>query len=320
MIRTLGLDGKHCRMAEDTAAIEDLSSAIWIDLREPTGDEERAVEAVLGIGIPTREEMAEIEASSRLYTLRGAAVMTTPVLIRSGGIYPETTDVTFVLTRRHLVTVRYAETPSLADLAATAERTPEICRRPERTFVALVDAISDRLADVLEQAGRNLDALGRATFTAKPAPGDMHESMQQLGRNGEIVSKARESLVGLSRLAGFANNLEIIRADEDLRENLQLVARDTEVLLEHAASLAGKATFLLDAHLGMINIEQNAIIKTFSVVAVVFLPPTLIASIYGMNFEVMPELGWPFGYPLALLAMIGSMIAPYAYFKKKGWI
>jgi magnesium transporter len=264
--------------------------------------------------------MVEIEPSSRLYEQDGAAVMTTPLLITQEGHYPETAEVTFVLTDRHLVTVRYAEPSSLATFAKAAERTPALCAGPLEALTGLLDAIVDRLADVLEDTGRELDAIGRETATTAVPSDELRARMQQLSRNGDVVSKARESLVGLSRLTAFLRARTGVKRDPDAMERLDVVARDVEVLLEHAGALAAKVTFLLDTLLGMVNIEQNAIIKTFSVVAVMFLPPTLIASIYGMNYQHMPELDWRLGYPLALAAMVASMIAPYAYFKRKGWI
>ena len=321
MIRSYRIDGDRCAPAESAAGMEIAASAAWIDLLEPTDEEEEAVERIIGADIPTRAEMAEIEASSRLYVERGAAVMTAPLLTKSRGPYPESTDVTFVLTERHLVTVRYGEPTAFATFAGTAERTPQICAGPEQAFAGLIDAISDRLADVLEEAGRVLDGLSREVFSpGENAARDFGRQMQTLGRNGDIVSKARESLVALSRTIGFARSLDQIRKSKPADHKLRTVERDVELLLEHATSLSGKTSFLLEALLGMINIEQNAIIKIFSVVAVMFLPPTLIASVYGMNFEYMPELDWPFGYPLALAAMVASMIVPYLYFKRKGWI
>ena len=321
MIRTYRVEADRCARAEAAEGLEAAPSAAWIDLLDPPIEEEEAVERVIGADIPTREEMAEIEASSRLYIERGAAIMTAPLLIKSRGPYPESTDVTFVLTARHLVTIRYAEPTAFTTFAGTVERAPQICAGPEQAFAGLIDAISDRLADVLEEVGRALDSLSREVFSpAENATRDFGRQMQTLGRNGDIVSKARESLVALSRMIGFARDLEQVRKSKAADHKLRTVERDVEVLLEHASSLSVKTSFLLEALLGMINIEQNAMIKIFSVVAVMFLPPTLIASVYGMNFEHMPELDWPFAYPLALVAMIVSMIVPYLYFKRKGWI
>lgn len=319
MIRTYRTEAGACIVEEGRGALDRAAEAAWIDLFEPTPEEDEAIEKVIGAAIPTREDMAEIEASSRLYEEEGAVVMTTPLLVKSASPFPESAEFTFVLAKGHLVTVRYAEPVSLSIFAGTTRRTPEICSSPTAVLTGLLDAIVDRLADVLEVTGQELDSIGRRTFTETDRPEPLQVRMQQLGRHGEIVSKARESLVGLARLLAFLKALpQMNKADH--RDRLKAITVDVEVLLEHTSSLSSKITFLLDALLGLINIEQNAIIKTFSVVAVMFLPPTLIASIYGMNFEYMPELSWPFGYPLALLAMLLSMIAPYAFFKRKGWI
>ena len=317
MIRTFRMENDTCRIEEGPEALS--TAAAWIDLVHPDHEEERRVEAIVGAVIPTREEMAEIEATSRLYTERRAAVMTVPLLIRSASANPETTDVTFVLADRHLVTVRYGEPTSFATFAAIAARDPTNYATPAAIFVGLLEAIVDRLADVLEETGGNLDTLSRAAFAGPVGQGDHHASMRALGHDGEVVSKARENLVGLARLSAFARPLAPLR-DPEIAQRLDGIGRDVEVLLDHAGALEGKITFLLDALLGMINIEQNAIIKTFSVVAVMFLPPTLIASIYGMNFAHMPELGMRYGYLVALLAMVVSMILPYAIFRRRGWI
>jgi magnesium transporter len=145
--------------------------------------------------------------------------------------------------------------------------------------------------------------------------------LEQIGRKGDLTSHIRDSLVTLERLVGFLGHVAMQRkSGKDLRERLKTLSRDVRSLTDHSSFLSQKITFLLDATLGMINIEQNAIIKIFSVAAVVFLPPTLIASIYGMNFEEMPELDWLFGYPFAIALMILSAILPYLFFKRRGWL
>ncbi|MHA6346169.1 magnesium transporter CorA family protein [Roseivivax sp. CAU 1761] len=314
-----GRDGT-CRIRDGEAALAHLADAAWIDLADPDAGEIRAIESALEVTIPTRDQMAEIEISSRLYHSGSAAVMTLPLLVHSTDDYPDSTDLTFVLSDRHLVTLRYAEPASLTAFAATAARTPAVCESPPDALAGLLDAVVDRLADVMEALGRELDLVGREVTTRDVGSSDLRRRMQQLSRTAEIASKTRESLVALGRLAAFAQGLAALQAAPRAGEALTMVARDVEMLLEHETALSAKVTFLLDALLGLITIEQNDIIKTFSVVAVMFLPPTLIASIYGMNFEHMPELDWRIAYPLVLGAMVGSMIAPYLFFKRKGWI
>jgi len=320
MIRTYRTIAGRMDAAEGDAARDGADTVTWIDLCDPTPDETEAIESLLGAAIPTHEDMVEIEKSSRLYAVEDVAVMTVPLLIKSASAYPETTHVAFILTPRQLVTVRYGEPPSFADFAGIIERRPEALAGPGIAFAGLLDAIVDRLADTLEMTGRDLDALGRSVFTGKATSRDLRDQMQKLGRSGEVISKASESLVGLALLVTFARGLDTVQADEEVARKVRTVGQDVDVLSQHSGWQTNKSAFLLDALLGMINIEQNGLIKIFSVVAVVFLPPTLIASIYGMNFEHMPELGWWFGYPLAIAVMVASMIVPYLIFRRKGWI
>jgi len=320
MIRTYRVASRRSEAQAGETAIAAADTATWIDLCEPTPQEAERIESLLGAAIPSHEDMVEIEKSSRLYAVHDVAVMTTPLIIKSAGEYPETTHVTFILTPRQLVTVRYGEPSSFADFAETLDRRPEALAGPGIAFAGLLDAIVDRLADTLEMTGRELDALGRLVFTGKATSNEFREKMQQLGRSGDVISKVSESLVGLALLVTFARSLKTVKEDSDVERKVQTVAQDVEVLLQHSGRQTNKSSFLLDALLGMINIEQSGLIKIFSVVAVVFLPPTLIASIYGMNFQHMPELNWWFGYPLALIVMLASMVLPYLLFRWKGWI
>jgi magnesium transporter len=144
--------------------------------------------------------------------------------------------------------------------------------------------------------------------------------LERIGFNGELDSKARESLVSLARLLVFVQQSGNIAVNDEHRHRFRSISRDAAALSDHASFLGAKVSFLLEATLGLINLEQNNIIKIFSVAAVMFMPPTLIASIYGMNFRHMPELNWPVGYPLALLLMFGSILGIYIYFKRRGWL
>lgn len=298
---------------------------LWVDLFEPTGDEERRVETALGINVPTRAEMAEIESSSRLYQDETAAVMTVTVPADVDDATPVMAPITFVLARDRLVTVRYHDAPAFAGFRTRAAKAAPGCADGEGVLVALLEAIVDRLADLIERAVAEVDALSRRIFevraNAATPPRDFHAVLGQLGRKGDLNSKIMESLTTLERLAGFLGQLQSAwQSDPQRRARRHTLARDVASLADHAGFLAQKITFLLDATLGLINIAQNATIKIFSVVAVVFLPPTLIASIYGMNFAHMPELAWRFGYPTALALMVLSAILPYWLFKRRGWL
>jgi magnesium transporter len=191
--------------------------------------------------------------------------------------------------------------------------------------MGLLDAVIDRLADLLERVGFDIDAMSSQVFepTANgtgSGGSDFKALLRRIGRNGDLASKCREGLVSISRMLTFITSLADLPARKDIDARIGTLSHDVQSLSDHSAFLSNKVNFLLDATLGMLNIEQTNIIKIFSVAATVFLPPTLIASIYGMNFEHMPELDWPWGYPLALLLMIASAIAPYLYFKHKRWL
>jgi magnesium transporter len=308
-----------------TGTGEHLGLALWIDLFEPSEEEERQVEALLSIDLPTREEMEEIELSSRLYSDAGAAFMTAIIPAQVHGDAPEMLPVTFVLAEGRLVSIRYHDPSAFRIVTGRLEKGPFPHLCAEDVLVMLLEAVVDREADVLERAGREIDAISRRIFRrhgAKPTqPGEFQTTLEEIGRKGDLVSNIRDSLASLDRLSVYLSQVVALRgAGKGVREQVKTLSRDIRSIADHADSLSQKITFLLDATLGMINIEQNAIIKIFSVAAVVFLPPTLIASIYGMNFEHMPELGWPLGYPAALGLMIVSAVLPYLYFQRRGWL
>jgi magnesium transporter len=312
-------DGRLSRME---APAEDV---VWIDLFQPSADEERVVETLLGVDVPTRAEMDEIEASSRLYQDAVAAFMTITVPVETGQEPPVVAPVTFVLAGDRLVTVRYHDLPSFGTFQTHAARAAVGCADGEGVMVALLEAVVDRLADLIERAVDEVDGLSRAIFAVRAVgatpPGDFHDVLHRLGRKGDLNSKIMESLTTLERLAGFLGQLQSEwRSDPQRRARLDTLSRDVASIADHAGFLAQKIAFLLDATLGLISIAQNATIKIFSVVAVVFLPPTLIASIYGMNFARMPELAWPLGYPAALVLMVLSAILPYWLFKRRRWL
>jgi magnesium transporter len=313
---------------DTSAGAPNAGAAVWYNLTDPTKEEDQFVESCLGIDIPTRAEMDDIEPSARLYNEAGAEFMTITALYNSDTDEPQKTPITFVLRNNQLVTVRYADPKPFR----LFER---LCTRPtgnnftsgEKVMLGLLEAIIDRLAQLLETTGDEIDQISREVFRNKTRnvttkARDLQQIIERIGMKGDILTLARESLVSISRLASFHQTLETgdLKSAKELRQELKVLQRDCAALADHAAFLNSKITFLLDATLGLINLEQNKIIKIFSVAAVVFLPPTLVASIYGMNFSVMPELSWPVGYPFALGLMILSAILPYLFFKRKGWL
>jgi magnesium transporter len=325
MLNVFVADRRGCLVKVDVAPDAPLpAEAVWLDLVAPTQEEERRVETLLGVEVPTREEMQEIEVSSRLYEEDGALYMTATIVAKADTEHPEASAVSFILAGDRLITVRYAEPQPFALFSARCQRAPATYTRGDAVLAGLLDALIDRIADVLEHIGLEVDDVSHEIFehSAKPSGGDdFQDILRRLGRRGDLTSKVRESLVSVGRVLMFLTQASTAqKIAKDLRNRLRTMSRDVRSLTDHASFLSSKINFLLDATLGMIAIEQNAIIKIFSVVAVVFLPPTLIASIYGMNFEHMPELDWTFGYPMALLLMLASAISPYLYFKRRNWL
>jgi magnesium transporter len=307
------------------------ADVIWIDLVNPTVEEDRQVERWLGIAIPSREEMQEIEQSSRLYEERGALYMTALLPWRADSMEPSNAPVTFIQAPKHLVTVRFADPQPFRTFLARCAKQPQKITHANSAFIALLEAIVDRSADLLERAGAELDGLSGGVFRPENTgrsglkrstrqPADLQALVLSIGRDNDFVSKVHESLLSLSRLLIFYGETGGKRLPEELKPRLKTLSRDVRSLNEHAVSLTNKILFLLDATLGLINIQQNAIIKIFSVVAVIFMPPTLVASIYGMNFQFIPELHWQHGYPWALFLMVASGLLPYLYFKFRHWL
>ncbi|MSO69127.1 MAG: magnesium/cobalt transporter CorA [Alphaproteobacteria bacterium] len=323
---------KGYRVQENKLLVEELGAGAipaagttWLDLVDPTLEERTVVADALGIEVPTREEMYEIEVSSRLYMEEDVPFMTALILFHADTPQPETTPITFILTNGCLVTVRYAEPASFRTFIAQIGRRPLRASTPEHIICGLLEAVTERIADILERAAGDLDAVSREVFSEtngahRRKRRDLTEVLRRIGRSGDLISKTRESLVSITRLITFLSATSKANARKGLRVQLKTLARDTVSLSDHAAFEANNVNFLLQATLGVINIEQNAIIKTFTVAAVAFMPPTLIASIYGMNFDVMPELKWPLGYAFALGVMVLSAILPLLYFKRKGWL
>lgn len=325
MLRVYTLANARFEPIDPSAGAPFPPDTVWIDLFNPTQDEEHFSEKQLGIFLPTREEMQEIEASSRLYQEDGAMFMTASVLYATETDAPGTAPITFVLKGQTLITIRYAEPKSFAGFIAHAERQPMLCPTGSATLIGLLEAIVDRTADILERVASEVDALSQRIFKVHEAVHkrttneELEANLKLIGRSQNLVSKVRESLVSLARLLSFLSVGDATK-DKAFRTHLKSLSRDVLSLTDHATYLGSNITFLLDASMGMINIEQNAIIKIFSVAAVVFLPPTLVASIYGMNFTNMPELQWLFGYPWAIALMILSAVLPYLWFKQKGWL
>src|SRR5215475_11236063 len=300
-------------------------SAVWFDLVNPTHEEDKIVERKAGMAVPTREEMQEIEVTSRLYVENGARYMTATLMCQSDTDAPKTTPVTFILSGHRLVTVRYDEPRPFMIVGNKLARVCSPTVAGESVMMDLLDAVIDRAADILERIGSEVDQISHDIFEPEGGRADRtrsyNEILKAIGKKGDLASKVRESLVSIGRLLLYlANEADSMRWAKESRAQLRGMQRDVHSLSDHAFYLSNKIQFLLDAMLGVVTIEQNNVIKIFSVAAVALMPPTLIASIYGMNFKHMPELDWTLGYPVAIALMLLAAALPYFFFKWKKWL
>ncbi len=323
MLRAYGPQCDGSVIAADGSLPE---AATWIDLEEPTKEEEQSVERSLGFSVPTRDDMVEIEPSSRLYERDGALVMTMNVLFGIKDDDPQSEPISFVLKNHKLVTVRYVTPKPWLAFSREARVSPDLVRDAPTALTRLLDAIVDRLADELEESGAEIERISRHIFrreTGKREPSRRLEVLlHRIGRAQSLVGKIRETAVSTARALSFLSSSERMHAEDCLRvrEQIASLATDISALIDHCAFQSSQLIFQLDASLGLISIEQNSAMKLFSWAALIFLPPTLVAGIYGMNFEHMPELEWLLGYPMALALILASAVLPLWILRRKGWI
>ncbi|MEJ0097262.1 MAG: magnesium transporter CorA family protein [Bauldia sp.] len=316
---------------EEAPAAEGLAppDATWVDLRQPTMEEDASAEKFLGATLPSREETEEIEFSSRFYAEDGAVFMTASLLTGVDIGKAALTPFTVVVAGDRIATVRYDDLRAVRQFIARAIKPGNGCTTTPAIFLGLIEAIIDRTADVLERLSQDVDKINKDVFTR---PEDISRQNVQSGRRlealitdigmqGDLAAKARESLASLERLVQYAGlALPLINAKGSSRSRLKLAARDIKSLEDHVEFISNKITFLLDATLGFINVQQNEVIRILTVATTVFFPPTLLGTMWGMNFHWMPELSLPFGYPLAIGLMLASAALPYLYFKRRGWL
>ena len=302
------------------------AGAIWIDLLNPTRDEEKLAEQLLGQNIPTREELAEIEPSSRLYERHGALFMTASVIHGITDNRPDNDPVGFILTDKLLITVRYVDPKPFILFAENLYAEPDLAPNAIAVLARLLDTIVDRLADELEETARQIEGVSAQIFERQARGGKakrkearrLETLLLRLGSVQRLLAELRESAVSTSRLLTFLSASETAVGDEE--RHIESLQGDIKGLLAHADFMADNLNFLLNASLGLITLEQNFVMKIFSVFAVVLMPPTLIAGIYGMNFKHMPELHWLLGYPFALVLILVSAVLPYWLARRSGWL
>jgi magnesium transporter len=320
----------HARNGEIREAAADLAASTlppditWVDLVTPTPDEVAFVERATGLRLPSFEDLSEIETSSRVRTENGTLYLSAPLVHRSTAVLPQTTPVGYVLSSDRLITVRFEPLTAFATFAPAAQGAAA------EVFAGLIDAIVDRLADVLEHIAAELDTLSHRLFRSGPSEGnnrrhharesaDLRVILRRVGANGDLISKIRDSLLGLARIVPYVASIGAGWLPEPVKLRLDATRNDIASLSDYDTHLVNKVQLLLDATLGLINAEQNNIIKVLTVVSVVGVPPMLVASIYGMNFKYMPELDWALGYPIGLALIALTAVAPLLWFRWRGW-
>lgn len=298
---------------------------IWIDIHAFTPEEEISLETQLGIEILTREEIWKNHVLNRLYTENGISYMTAAIINKVDTPHPQISSVTFILTHDYLITLRQISPTSFRNFAQRLLGHPRHFTNGPEVLEGLLEEVITRVAHNSEMVVEQLDNLSHDLFDphalekCKQSPSEMMKDvLRRLGACADLNSKINESLHSISRLLGFFHKIPDKGAQVDA--DIGILVTDAKALTQQTAFLSDKITFQLDASLGMINVEQNTIIKIFSVVAVFFMPPTLVSSIYGMNFAHMPELQWAAGYPVAIILMLLCAFIPFAYFRKKGWL
>lgn len=300
---------------------------IWWDLHDPNLGEIAEVKAAAGIEVPSRENLSEIETSSRLKTRDGVLSMSVPMATHVEGAAPQIAPIGFILSRERLITVRFAALPAFDAVAARFTGSDERPGSSLEVFVDLCDELIDRLADGLEEVATELRDLSTSAFHVPEGQGHkavrsnklIRARLRQLGRLGDYLSEKRDALLALGRAIDFACELTADWSDGQMKPRMAGLKQDVASLDDYEVHLSDKVQFLLDAMVGLIGIAQNDIFKILTIVSIVGIPPTLIAGIYGMNFKFMPEYDWLYGYPFGLALIVLSAIAPLIWFKWRGW-
>ncbi|OTA20914.1 magnesium and cobalt transport protein CorA [Xenorhabdus beddingii] len=296
---------------------DQLSDSMWVDL-VGLGDSDRLrVQNELGQVLATRTELDDIEASARFFEDEDGMHVHSFFYFEDAEDHAGNSTVAFTIRDGRLYTLRERELPAFRLYRMRARNQTLVDGNAYELLMDLFETKIEQLADVIENIYSVLESLSRVIMEGKQ--GDEFDSaLSNLAEQEDIGWKVRLCLMDSQRALNFLVRRARLPANQ--LEQAREILRDIESLLPHNESLFQKVNFLMQAAMGFINIEQSRIIKIFSVVSVVFLPPTLVASSYGMNFEFMPELNWTFGYPAAIGLMIAAGLAPYLYFKRKNWL
>ncbi len=311
-----------------TALPSSAEGVAWIDLLDPTDSEIAFVESSTGLRVPRREALREIESSSRNYMEGGAVYLSTPLIARAFSSEGAVTPVGFVFNHKILITIRYAAFVAFDIVAEQSRHQPDLTA--EEALVRLLESVVDKGADLLERIGEELDKVSHAAFHTDQTRGPsknlaaaterLRHALRRIGQMGDRTSQIRDSLLGVGRITGYLMETACQDWPHPLKQRMGAVRGDIVSLNDYEAHLANKVQFLLDATLGFISIEQNDIVKVLTIASIVGVPPVLVAGIYGMNFKIIPELTWTYGYPYSIALMILSAVIPLIWFKRRGWM
>ncbi|PYD46827.1 magnesium transporter CorA family protein [Novacetimonas pomaceti] len=315
--------GSPARTITSEADAQEVKDAPWLDLLDPTEDEQALAARVTGQRIPTRAELDEIESSSRLFMEDDAVYLSTP-LVRQIGDDFFVSPVGFILMRDRLLTIRFTGFTAF-DVVARQVAGQSTRLSGDECSTLLLEAIVDRLADILEHLGQSLDGMSKDVFQSEHGgmrrmDGLLRSMLSRVGRSGDLTSSVRDSLLGLERITIFVTENKKRDLSDKLQGRLATVERDIKSLNDFVSQTSNKVQFLLDATLGFISIEQNNGMKLLTVVSFIGVAPTLVAGIYGMNFHDIPELNWKYGYWYSLALMAATVIFPLLWFWRKGWL
>jgi len=319
-------DGTNPREAISTGHHQGRPS-VWLDLASPTDAERAAAEKLTGLRVPSREDLAEIANSSRAYTEHGVIYLSMPYAFLAADGRSLMTPVGFVLSDTQLLTVRFENLPAFETYATHFGHGEP--KSSAEAFIGLAEAIVDRIADVLERAAADLDQVSKATFqsedgtqkrTVRRADQELRRILTKVGKFGDRLGNLRDSVLSLGRIISYAQQAVAKFCSPDQMARLATLKQDIASLNDYDQQLSNKTSFLLDAVLGFISIEQNNGVKVLTVVSVVGIPPTFIVGLYGMNFKNMPEYDWAYGYQYGLGLVLLSIVIPIIWFRVKGWI
>lgn len=303
------------RLEQIQAADEHSRDAVWVDIVEPTPETRDTVTRVYGVRLPDSDDMMEIEATARFFK-DDDGLHIHSYFLDDFAETPANVTVAFVLKDDRLFTLHEQELSTIRLFRLRARRQPELIGNAMSILLSLFETKVDRLADILESVYTSLESVSQQVLGKHIQ--DLDVLLADIAKYEDLSGKVRLSLLDTQRALSFILRNEKLAREQN--EQIRDVMRDVESLLPHTAFLFDKVNFLMEAIQGFINIEQSKITKTFSIAAVVFMPPTLIASIYGMNFRVMPELDWTFGYPVVITLMVVAAVTPLWYFKRRGWL